>query len=282
MLRSSFVVSLLVNIVAVNARLPPHLLSDSGDFRLKRALKSFARFGREDGQSDNLTFTVIQEEPFLFANGSGYVPDLMRLIADYNSALDDGNSFSYEIVPVQSWSELLSGATMPYGEVSYGLVAPSLDQKERTRVSVPTRYTSVKVVSKSGNNTETGIEGADEVIVLKDSPLEKALAQSKDSLGTVRPVESMVEALTKLRSSAGSILLTSAETADHLAAMSSGDLVSFCAKGIKITPPLFYTFFGLDRKLIIWLTKAIEQIKSDGGLLALDSTYFTDTRLCPV
>lgn len=53
-----------------------------------------------------------QEEPFLFVNGTGYVPELLSLVGDwYAATTDDKDTFPYDIIPVNTWSQLMTRAS---------------------------------------------------------------------------------------------------------------------------------------------------------------------------
>ena len=56
--------------------------------------------------------TCIQVEPYLYSNGSGYVPDLLRLMAETYKRLHhgDGDILPYEIHHVSTWDQLQHAA----------------------------------------------------------------------------------------------------------------------------------------------------------------------------
>jgi len=53
-----------------------------------------------------------QDEPLLYKNGTGYVPDLLEMISKEHLALSEGRErLRLVIVPVRTWEQLMSEAT---------------------------------------------------------------------------------------------------------------------------------------------------------------------------
>lgn len=235
---------------------------------------------------------VLQEEPYLFANGSGYVPDLMKRIAETYSSLHNGVDLPYDIVPVKTWSQLLTKAKSSRGQISFGLVVPSLDLTswnwKSFQTSAPTMYSSVKVVSKRGSlNPEDEITSGHlqlkdglRAMVMKGSPLEFVLLQANNYRGPVQSVDNVDDAFDYLRSNEDAAFLASSGVADQLVVKSVDELVSTCTKKIPGTSGLFYAFFGRDSKLLEQLNQVILHLMSNDGLLSLYAKYFAATRQC--
>lgn len=66
-------------------------------------------------ESSRYRIAVLQQEPYLFANGSGYIPDLMRHVAQSYRTQRNGEELVYEVTPVSSWSQLMSRAKSSHG-----------------------------------------------------------------------------------------------------------------------------------------------------------------------
>ena len=57
----------------------------------------------------------VQEAPYLHANGSGYMSQVMRRISDTFRAQngggdDDDAEFTFDVVPVRTWQQLVARA----------------------------------------------------------------------------------------------------------------------------------------------------------------------------
>ena len=54
----------------------------------------------------------MQEAPYLHANGSGYLPEVMRQVSEaYRAAHGDRDAdIMFDIVPVRTWQQLLARA----------------------------------------------------------------------------------------------------------------------------------------------------------------------------
>jgi len=54
---------------------------------------------------------AMQEAPYMHANGSGYLPDVMRRVSEaYRAQYGGDNELAFDVVPVRTWQQLLSRA----------------------------------------------------------------------------------------------------------------------------------------------------------------------------
>jgi len=53
----------------------------------------------------------MQEAPYLHANGSGYLPEVMRRVSEaYRAEYGRDTDILFDIVPVRTWQQLLARA----------------------------------------------------------------------------------------------------------------------------------------------------------------------------
>jgi hypothetical protein len=254
---------------------------------------------------------VMQEEPYLYANGSGYMSELVRDISRAYRTQHGASELQFEMVPVHSWQQLLTRARSSRWQLALGLVIPSLDLTSwggrQLQTSAPTVYTTLKMVMRRQRPAAVAAaaadweaaatindlmeEGADQnvagrrrsalsdrskVIVLRGSPIEYLLLRGNNYRGPIQQVETMDQAVSALLAGGSGAdeelaLLTDAVVADHLAASHPGDLEAVCPSKLAGSGWLYYGFFGRDASTIQKLNEVIAPMMADDSLLSLYS-----------
>jgi len=237
--------------------------------------------------SQSYKIAVLEEEPYLFSNGSGYVPELLRQVSKAYSALHGGKEIQLDVVPVRTWKQLMSKARSTRFQVAFGLQIPSLELTNwpgrYLKSTIPAVHTSAKVVSKGviGGEMDDRRTGSGQVIVLKDSPLEYLLVSADTYPGPVFSAETPDAAMDYLRSATDdTIILTDAWCANYMAKKDTRDLRSMCPKEIPGTHSMHYAFFGKDTTLIDHLNEALLAMMSTDSLSPLRDFYFDANGMC--
>jgi len=52
----------------------------------------------------------VQEAPYLYANGSGYMAQVMRRVSEAFRAQNDDAGVAFDVVPVHTWQQLVARA----------------------------------------------------------------------------------------------------------------------------------------------------------------------------
>jgi len=233
---------------------------------------------------------VLEEEPYLFSNGSGYVPDLLRHVSRAYSAVHGGKQLQLEVVPVKTWKQLMTKAKSTRFQVAFGLQIPSLQLSnwpgKLLRSTAPAMHTSLKVVTREivGEETDYRRTGGNQVVMLKDSPVEHLLVGADQYQGAVYYAET-VDAAVEFLSSAtdDAVFLTDAGVADRIAEKDSRDFRSVCLKdNIPGTHSIHHAFFGKDAVLLGHLNDAIIYMTENDSLFPIQSHYFSASSQCPM
>jgi len=216
---------------------------------------------RSGNGGTSFKIAVIQEEPYLYTNGSGQVIPLLDQISKAYSIQHGGAELALDVIPVRTWTQLMSKAKSSR-RVGFGLIIPSLTHSQswsgrHLGFSVPAFHTSAKVVVKriGADNMRSH---SNEAIVLRGSPLEHLLINVDAYPGPVRTADTLDIAVEMLRAADGNtVLLTDAATADSVAQKVSDEFRSVCPKEIAGSQSMYYGFFGTDAVLLGHLNDAL-------------------------
>jgi hypothetical protein len=235
---------------------------------------------------------VIQQSPYLFPNGTGYIPELLRHIAESFRQQNGGQEFQYDVVPVSSWSRLLNEAQNER-TLSFGMTIPSLELTAWTgrqfQYSLPAVYTTLKLVvskQKLASIDWSSIHQTEAVVlvVLRSSPSEYLSTRANVYSGHVRRVNTPDEALQLVTSGSHDVVyLTDATVADYVANKYPGELDSICPSHMAGSGWMHFSFFGRDSTVLNKLNEAISPLLADDTLAGLYSGHFSSqaTAQCP-
>jgi len=248
------------------------------------------------GGASRYVIAVLQEEPYLFENGTGFVPDLMRELAAKYLRLKNGTiEFQYEVVPVENWSELIIRASSVHSEISFGLICPYVLRHEERyadmHASIPAVHTSVKLITGTPLSSlhpqpasQNSLSRIHSLVKMRGSPEDRLL-------DVVRPlhvhqvyhdVDNLESGLEYLRHHNSDYLITDASVADCIVSRESvNGLQSVClARRLSHSAHLFYGFFGKNTMLLKFLNDLLKSINEDGQLQTLTQRYFQTVRQC--
>lgn len=264
---------------------------------------------------------VLQEAPYLYANGSGYMAQVMRRVSEAFRAQNDDAGIAFDIVPVHTWQQLVARARTSRWQLSLGLVIPSLElTRWRTRqphTSIPVVYTTLKMVVRrrtrhaaddvSDDNVTSewhhvnrrrhpSLNSRAKVLVVRGSPVHYLLVRANKYTGRVGLVNNVDDAVKRLQSAAGSrhgdaddddddddvVLLTDAAVADHIAHHHGDELEALCPEHLAGSGWLYYGFFGRDTAMLDKLNAVLSSLMTDNSLLSLYTRLLSaDTHQCP-
>jgi len=233
---------------------------------------------------------VLEEEPYLFSNGTGYVPDLLRHVSRAYGTAHGGKELQLEIVPVKTWKQLMTKAKSTRFQVAFGLQIPSLQLTnwpgKLLHSTAPAVHTSLKIVTRGivGEETDNRRIRGNQVVLLKDSPVEHLVVGADSYQGSVYFAET-VDAAVEYVSTAidDAVFLTDAGTADRIAEKESRDLRSICLKdNIPGSHSVHHAFFGKDNVLLGHLNDAILYLTENDSLFPIQGHYFPASTQCPM
>lgn len=262
---------------------------------------------------------VLQEEPFLSANGTGYVPDLLHLVADwYATANSNGDVFPYEIHPVETWDQLMTKASATHWKISFGLIASSLMKTEGPWKQMLSSHAIVhsglqligakknaKTTSRGSDNRQMtttthlpsqspegghfNFNGLDiksaTLVALDGSPEAYVLQKNPGYRHQLKTVKNNDEALGHILLHPNSYFVKDSAVSERLKEQFSSELSVICKIRVNVTRSNFvHGFFGKDGAIINFFNGALRKLRETekDQIKILNKKYFGHLRnFCP-
>lgn len=222
---------------------------------------------RRSGGSARYVVAVLEEEPYLYEDGTGFLPDLMNLLAARYRQLKNGTiDFNYEVIPVKTWPELWTRANSQRAQIVFGLVCPHVmradERYNAMRISQPVVHTTVKLITGNparnsfSHRSQTSRSHVSNLIKMRGTPEESLLPDVSDGRNVYQDVETFANGLEYIRHHADDYLLSDASVADCVVSHDyENSLQSVCPSGRPAhAGNLYYGFFGknaTDRKSVV-------------------------------